>query len=280
MNILRNFSALILLSLCCASKAVAYYCHRQTFENKTFRYCISKGDRERTRDIIVFFHGMGNNERSYFEDCDTQKLQRRMNDNGYYPTVITFSMGKEWILSEKKNYSSIKFFTHRVLPYLEGKVGGLRDGHRILVGKSMGGFNAAVVDLKQPQYFSKVALLCPAFSTVSPFSSRTDIWSYIRRTFAILFFVNKALDVARAAFADNNEYKKNDPLKLVNSFDGPVRPKLFVSCGQQDFFGFHEGAKVFARAAEKRNFDVEYKPVIGGHCMFSKKATAHFIMED
>jgi Predicted esterase len=263
------------------SKAEAgYYCNRQTLDEKSFRYCISEGNRRTTQDIIFFFHGMGRSERSYFQDCDTQKLQRRMHEAGYYPTVITFSMGKEWILSEKKNTSSIKFFTHRVIPYLEAKVGGLRNGQRILVGKSMGGFNAAVVGLKQPDYFSKVALLCPAFSTVSPFGSRTDIWSYIRRTFAVLFLVNKALDVARAAFADNNEYKKNDPLKLVNSFDGRVKPKLFVSCGQQDFFGFQEGSKVFARAAEKKNFDVQYRPVMGGHCTFNKRATAHFIMED
>jgi hypothetical protein len=259
---------------------VDYYCGNQTLQGKPFKYCITRTDRKKNKDIIYFFHGMGSNEKAYFQDCDTAKVDRLMRDAGYQPTVITFTMGKRVVLSEKKSHSSVHFFSKSALPYLENKIGGLQGGRRILIGKSMGGFNAAVVSLKHPEMFQKVALLCPAFSTVSPFDSRGDIFSYIRRTFAIIPLVNMALGVAKNAFSGQEEYKKNDPLRMVSSFHGDVKPKYFVSCGQQDFFGFQEGAGAFAHAAEKNNFDVEYKPVWGGHCNFDKNATANFIMED
>ncbi len=148
----------------------------------------------------------------------------------------------------------------------------------MLIGQSMGGLNAIEASMHFPNLFSKVALLCPAVTTVGPFSSQDDINSYIKRTGAQPSKVKLLLSISRQVFINERDWDKHDPLKLITRYHGP-KPAIYTSIGMQDDFGFQEGAEEFYKIAKKEGFKSQWVPISGGHCNFDRRTTANFIME-
>ena len=102
-------------------------------------------------------------------------------------------MGPIWFLKEDK----FAAFQNEIMPALEARFAP-RDGHRLLLGGSMGGFNAYLAWVQAPQLFHRVAFVCPAFLPVNPFASRL---MFMRRAATRLDTVRAYSKVARAHFA-------------------------------------------------------------------------------
>ncbi|WP_374030185.1 alpha/beta fold hydrolase [Bdellovibrio bacteriovorus] len=263
------------------TESVDYVCGHETLKGVSFKYCLRDIDRRQTQDIVYYLHGLGGSEKSWFRQLfSTRIIQHRWKRNGYYPMVITVSFGKEWLLVNNRRHKLLPFFTKVAMPYLEKKVGGLKKGKRHLIGQSMGGFNALQLALKNPTLFNKVVLLCPAISTISPFADNREVWRYIFRTKAIPFFVRKMQKISQRAFINQKDWEQHDPLLLMRNFRGRIKPKMYLSVGMADGYGFQEGSRELYKLAQHDSFWFWWVPVFGGHCAFDRGTSANFIMGD
>ncbi|HWU42898.1 MAG TPA: alpha/beta hydrolase-fold protein [Bdellovibrio sp.] len=256
-----------------------YSCDSETQQGLTFKYCIRHVDRSKNQDVIYFFHGLMGDEETWFtQTYGTGMLERKWHWRGYDPTIVTISFGEVWLLVDNHRFPLIPYFKHIIVPLLEKKIGGLGQGRRMAIGESMGGFNAVEAALKIPNFFSKVALLCPAITTVGPFSSEQEIQAYIDRTKAVPDRVRLALSISKQVFINEDDWMKHDPLRILRLYHGH-KPNFYVSTGMQDDFGFQEGSEQFASLGKTDGYKTQWVPVAGGHCNFDRRTTADFIME-
>lgn len=258
-----------------------HYCSKETLDQVPFNYCIRQVDRSLTQDVVYFFHGLNGNAETWFTQyLGTKMIQGYWNRNDYKPTVITISFGTSWLLVNSHRSRLLPLFINKILPYLESKVGGLQSGRRMLIGQSMGGFNAVQASLQHPELFSKVALLCPALTTLGPFATDEEVLEYIKRNKADPALIANMLRITRQAFADPSEWDRHNPMKLVGQWTSVKRPQFHISIGLTDEYGFFEGSMEFTRLGLKNFFYFDWMPVIGGHCNFSRLAASKFIMGD
>lgn len=257
----------------------SYSCGSDKVQGMPFKYCYRHAEATNNDDIVYFFHGLNGSETTWFTQClGTGIIQKWWDFKGYKPRIVTISFGPKWLLVNNKRYPLLSALSKGIIPLLEKKMGGLRKGSRHVIGQSMGGFNAAEVALKNPGMFSRVALLCPAISTVSPYSSTQDINNYIFRTGAAKYLVEKMLGISHAIFTDESDWKNHDPLLLLKNYRSSQKSKFFVTIGMNDGYGFQEGALQFYRLAGSHGFLSRWVSTPGGHCNFNRKSTAYFIM--
>jgi hypothetical protein len=255
-------------------------CDSQEISNLKFNFCLYDPQKSnKSSDIVYFFHGLEGSEKTWF----TQVLGTRLIHNlwshwGYNPRIITVSFGPQWILADNEKYGYLRFMRTIAIPYLEKKIGGLNQGHRHLIGQSMGGFNAAEFSLKFPGFFSKVALLCPAITSVGPYSSYKDLERYIKRTGADRNLVYDLIKIGREYFMDQEDWENNNPLSLIRNYQSPKKSKYLISVGVNDDYGFYEGSRKFKLIAKLKQFSAEMASVPGSHCSFSRWNVAKFIV--
>ncbi|MGE5086300.1 MAG: alpha/beta hydrolase [Bacillota bacterium] len=259
-----------------------YSCDSQTLQGITFRYCLNHPDRKTNQDIVYFLHGLYGDEKTFFTQTQgTVMMANYWRRHGYEPTVVTVSFGDIWLLVNNSKFPLLPFFANQIMPFLEEKAGGLQHGRRLLMGQSMGGFNATEAALQIPGLFVKVALMCPAITTVGPYASQEEIDDYTKRTGASPMYVQLMLNIAKKVFEGPADWDNHDPIKLLERYPNDlVKPRFFVSTGTKDEFGFQEGSEVFVIKALEKGYEAQWVPVAGGHCSFNRIATANFIMGD
>lgn len=263
------------------SERLKYTCSGEQIQGVAFRYCYRDLSTTNSNDIIYFFHGLEGSEETWFTQyLGTLLIQKWWKHWGYRPRIVTVSFGPQWLLVNNQRYPLLPLFLKKIMPFLEKKVGGLKMGHRHLIGQSMGGFNAAEVALQSPGTFQRVALLCPAITTVGPYSSDQEIESYIDRTGAQPKLVRRMLAISRAVFLNQADWVRHDPLLLLKKYRDHTKSKFYISVGLDDGYGFQEGAHQFYLLAKTEAFFSKWLPVPGGHCSFNRLGTARFIMGD
>lgn len=259
----------------------SFTCDSEKIEGISFDYCYRNADSTNNKDIVYFFHPLNGSAATWFTQyLGTLMVQQWWQYRDYKPRIVTISFGKHWLLVNNARFPFLRLFTNSIMPFLEKKMGGLGNGHRHLIGESMGGFSAAYLALKKPGLFSRVALLCPAITTIGPFSSNQEIENYIGRTGAFPFFVNKMLRISRSIFINNKDWDNHNPLTLLKKYNGSNKTKFYVSTGIWDNYGFQEGSEAFYRLARSHSFFSIWIPVPGWHCNFNRINTANFIMGD
>lgn len=258
-----------------------FYCGSEELHGGRFKFCYRDPGSTNSDDIIYFFHGLGGSEKTWHRQClGTKMIQDWWDLNGYRPRIVTVSFGPQWLLVNNKKYSLISYFTKVVMPLMEKRMGGLRNGKRHIIGQSMGGYNGALISLKNPGMFSRVAMLCPAITTIGPFDSSRSIESYIARTGASRRLVDKMLGISRSVFVNEKDWEEHDPLRLLKKYSSSRKPRFYVSIGMMDGYGFQEGSEKFVRMAGNFSFLFSWVPVPGPHCNFKRIGTANFIMGD
>ncbi|MFV8259055.1 alpha/beta hydrolase-fold protein [Bdellovibrio bacteriovorus] len=258
-----------------------FICDSEELQGVRFKYCYRDPDSANNNDIVYFFHGLNGSEKTWHRQfLGTRTIQDWWELRGYRPRIISVSFGPQWLLVNNKRYPLLPAFTRVIMPFVEKKVGGLKGGQRHIIGQSMGGFNAAEISLKNPGMFSKVALLCPALATISPFASDREIDAYIRRTGALRCQVEKMQRISQSVFVDKKDWDNHDPLRLISRYPKGKKPRFYVSIGRNDGYGFQEGSAAFIKGAQAFSFLFSWVPVPGPHCNFKRIGTANFIMGD
>ncbi|UYL08267.1 alpha/beta hydrolase-fold protein [Bdellovibrio sp. SKB1291214] len=255
-----------------------YSCSEKNFYGTNVKYCINHVDRLRNQDIVYVFHGISASAESWFTKEDTRAISKLWLKKGYEPTVISISFGPVWMLVENEKYRYLSTLYNQIMPYLEYQLGGLGFGKRMVIGQSMGGFNAAEATLRMPGYFWKALLLCPALTVLGPFATAQEIKEYKERTHAESVLVDSIVKISKQYIVDQNDWDRHDPMKLLASYpQGFMKPLYYVSTGRGDNFGFQEGSQIFANLAKKYGFQAQWAPVFGFHCNFNRQGAADFI---
>lgn len=243
-----------------------------------WNYCEYQVPGSTSKDVLYYFHGIGGSEYEWQNFPFYDKTYSLWGNSA--PTVVTVSYGSAWLLAEQ-NSSGVsglyEHFIHTALPYLETQLK-LTPERRLLMGLSMGGFNASQLYLKNPELFNKVALACPALSTVSPYASREEIAAYQQRTGALDYYIARALGLSATYFPDEASWQTAAPVQQAQQRTNPTYPPLFVSGGMQDQYGFQEGGKAFVDAAAANGATAKWTPVQGPHCTFDIVGNALFLL--
>lgn len=250
------------------------------------RYCIARQAGSPSPDVLYYFHGLNDDEKFWLKEVGAPLYARWRSRGVPAPTVVSLSIhryrwGNFWLLSERNRGSDVsgdlERIAERAMPEVEQMLGHVR-GRRLLMGASMGGFNAAQLYLKYGARFSRVALVCPAVTIVSPFASKLDLWAYYWRTSASWYNVLGAVQLVKRVFPTEADYFREAPLTLIDTQLSARSAPLHVSCGADDEYGFDEGSREFVRRAELRGVQAVYQelPVGTRHGVPNGAAVADF----
>lgn len=234
-----------------ATASVTHECGQGTVRAVSYGYCIDRPAADvNDADVFVYFHGIYGSEQQWSQlTAIIQAISTAR--AGHMPTVISLSLGPAWLLSEfspNANPSSYRTLVDEILPVVEAKLA-VPVQHRTLIGQSMGGFNSAQLLGRDPHLFERVALICPAVSTLSPFSTDPEIAAYLARHPEIdPSLLRQAQFLTKMVYPTPQDYLPHNPLTIAAKLSA-ASPRIFVSAGTADEFGFYDGAVEFAKEA-------------------------------
>lgn len=246
-----------------------------------YDFCIYKNPK--SDDVLHYLHVNGGNVKSW-ENQNTNKMIRDhwTSAGKEFPNVITFSMGKAWLLTDvqkENNTSKYYAFINKILPDLENRLGGFT-GRRMLMGDSMGGLNSTFIMARAGNMFERVAINCPVITPMGPHAPSAEIDAYIERhqPYISRIWVWWMLNWGKEEFPTEQDWNNHSPIDTAKA--SPVMPQnLYVSTGTHDQFGIIEGAKIYADVAQAKGINVVWKPIQDGkHCSVNTKAVSEFLL--
>ncbi len=191
-------------------------CKTMTPQNM-FNICITQTKGSKNTDVIFHLHGVTGNQQQWIKKF--KSVRDIWRKNGFdAPAVATVSFGPTWFMAEKNSsrYSGLfKFYIDDVMPWVEKNLG-YKPGRKFLLGESMGGFNAAQFYFKRPDIFEKVAIICPAFTTWGPQSSKEEVEEYVKRNNANKGNISWLRAGLKAFFPKTSDWMNADVFQLVN----------------------------------------------------------------
>lgn len=227
--------------------------------------------------LLVFFHGLGGNERQWHDSDLFQDVQKQLAAQGKEPWILTVSFGRFWLLTEVPN-SAMLFpkVIDQFLPAMEQALLPSGFHHRTLVGMSMGGFNGSQVLLKRPQAFDKVALLCPAITAIGPQATDSEVSAYTHRTGAQPYRVHLMQTFTKREFPTVQDWEAHAPLTLAQKTG--ALPDIYLSCGLKDEYGFQEGAGLLFNFIQAKAKTATWIPIPdAGHCAIDEASVVEFL---
>jgi pimeloyl-ACP methyl ester carboxylesterase len=254
---------------------------QQCGQQAGLRYCVHRAVAGVNGDVVYHLHGRNLeaeiwNDPSYF----TAMVQ------GYWqsqrllpPTVVSLSYGPVWLLAPKglAEDSGLLDTIWRDIAAIETRIGPPK--RRLLVGESMGGLNALVLGLGQPQHFDKVAALCPTVYLDSPFDPLGQLGAAMVRTGAEPRIAFGLWTLARRYASNADEWRRIAPLSLIEGKAlAQARPSLYLSGGIYDRYGLYEGTEQLAQRAAQRGLPTEWHPLYGGHCAIDIASLGQFLV--
>ncbi len=241
-----------------------------------YSFCINRVPGSENPDVVFHFHGRHGaatwwNDATYYTGAVERRWAEMKVDA---PTVVGVSFGRVWLITD----DLLGVFLETVLPRIERE---LRQpyGRRMVVGESMGGVNALLVGLRSATRFSKVASLCAALATVSPYASIKDIISYVHRSSTTWQKALTLLMLSRQFYPNEDFWRANYPLPLSNTVDVSEGPAFYVSCGKTDEWGCTEGGEKLVENLRMRGGRVSWVATPGGHCDIDVNSLASFLTE-
>lgn len=247
------------------------------------QYCVYRDPQSTNLDVIYELHGLGGYVESWQGTEAYQKVRARWTEKNLpFPTVVSLSFGKAWLVvpKNKKRVSGLyEFIVDWAVPYIEEKIIGPVRGKRTLLGVSMGGFNAIEIFARKSKFFKRLAVTCPAIATVSPYASRKEIKAYKERTGAKSSKVFMALLISRSYFGSEAEYEKNSPqAALENNFQPTTDNQVYLSTALTDHYGFQEGIRALKVWFQNHGTDITYVEHEGWHCNMEPNSLADFLI--
>lgn len=254
-------------------------CYRANEGGQRYTYCVHSVTPSVNADVVYYLHGANGDAESWANGDHFREMYDTWGTQA--PTVVSVSYGPHWLLAERNpsRYSGLlTHFVQTVIPSIE-RERALKPARRHLAGASMGGFNASQLYLKNPELFSKVALLCPALAEIGPFSGDAAIDAYVARTGANRGMLDNSLYLTRLFFPNRAAWASADPLPVAQARVKAGYPDLLVTIGLQDDYGFFEGSSKFVDAVKAKGAKATYVSVQGKHCSWDWKSVIQFLVE-
>lgn len=215
-------------------------------------------DKSRKYPILYFLHGLGDNDQMFIHGGAFNLVQDLWERGQITEFLIaTPNAGASFYINSRDTKVKYEdFFLQEFLP-------GIAARYRVAPGRencaisgvSMGGYGALHLAFRHPEVFSGVSTHSPAvIDQIPAFASPTPA-SGIR---------GSVLEGAFGSPPDPFFWDRNSPLTLARKAN-LAGLKIYFDCGDQDDFGFEQGARLLDKALSKRNIPHEAHIYPGRH---------------
>jgi S-formylglutathione hydrolase FrmB len=231
-------------------------------------YCVQlpptyDATRSQRYPVLYFLHGLGQNEQTLFSTGGWSDIEDLRQQHKIADFLVVAPEGKRsfYINSADNAVRYSDFFLQEFIPAIESKYHVLpgRKG-RAITGISMGGYGALRFAFAHPELFSAVSAQSAALITQTPqeLSSAGHPGTSLGRLLGPAFGdpVNPSHWQQNSVFA----LARKNPAALKNL-------AIYFNCGQQDDFGFEDGAARLHQLLQSEKIRHEYHSYPGDHSL-------------
>lgn len=211
--------------------------------------------------VLYFLHGLGENEQTLLRSGGWGLIEDLRHDHkiGDFLMVAPEGRGSFFINSAAGRDRYSDFFLSEFIPYIETHYSILRERKaRGITGLSMGGYGALRFAFAHPELFGSVSAQSPALITESPRELDADLRDAGPLAKLLGSVFGNPIDIPH--------WNQNNPFQLLRRNQAEIRSQaIYINCGQQDEYGFAEGAKDFNRQLGTEKIRHEFHLYPGGH---------------
>jgi len=196
-------------------------------------------DQPKKYPILYFLHGLGQNEQALMLGGGWGLIEdlRQHRTISEFLIVAVEGRGSFFINSADGRQRFSDFFLTEFLPHIETEFRVLRTRKtRGVTGLSMGGYGALRFAFSHPELFGSVSVQSAALITQSPKQIGADLEEHAGPLSNLLAGVfGNPINVTH--------WNQNNPFVLAQKNRAQLKTlSIYINCGQQDDFGFEEGA--------------------------------------
>ncbi|HZQ93483.1 MAG TPA: alpha/beta hydrolase-fold protein [Candidatus Sulfotelmatobacter sp.] len=211
--------------------------------------------------VLYFLHGLGDNERTLFNSGGWTLLDdlRKRHEMGDFLIVAPEGRRSFYINSADGSVRYSDFFLQEFMAHIEGKYR-IRRGPagRAISGISMGGYGALRFAFAHPDLFSAASAQSAALITETPRQLDAAGRTGAPLTGVLDPVFGKPIQVAH--------WTANNPFLLARRNRAALRElAIYFNCGQQDNYGFEQGAAALHKQLSEEGVKHEYHAYPGDH---------------
>jgi S-formylglutathione hydrolase FrmB len=193
-------------------------------------------DKARKFPVLYFFHGLGDNEQMFVHGGAFNLVQDlwERKEIGEFLIVTPEAGATFYINSHSGKVRYEDFLVQEFLPAIESRYR-INPGraNRGVSGVSMGGYGALHLGFRHPELFTAVSAHSPALIDRIPAVASPSAGSGMR---------SRVLGETFGSPPDPAFWQRNSPATLARTANLSGL-KIYFDCGEQDDYGFEEGAK-------------------------------------
>jgi len=237
---------------------------------QTVHYCVqlpaeydAKSSTAQRYPVLYFLHGLGQNEQTLFSTGGWSVIDDLRRQNKISDFLVVAPEGKRtfYINSPGNTLRYSDFFLQEFIPAIERKYRVLPGRkNRAITGVSMGGYGALRFAFAHPETFSAVSAQSAALITQTPqeLSSAGRSGTPLGRLMGPAF--GEPVNVAH--------WNENSVFVLAKKNQTGLRSQaIYFNCGEQDDFGFEDGAAALHKQLQVEGVKHEYHSYPGDHSL-------------
>jgi S-formylglutathione hydrolase FrmB len=233
---------------------------------RSVRYCVMLPDSYETEStrkypILYLLHGLGQNEQALMRSGGWDLIEdlRQHHTISDFLIVAPEGRGSFFINSADGRERYSDFFLTEFFPQIETKFRVIRTRKtRGITGLSMGGYGALRFAFAHPELFASVSAQSPALITQSPKQMNEDLQRAGPLGNLLGGVFGNPINIAH--------WNQNNPFLLARQNRGELKSTaIYINCGQQDQYGFAEGASKLHQELVAEGIQHEFHLYPGGH---------------
>jgi len=222
--------------------------------------------RKDSDDIIFYLHGINRSELEWIEENGFGKMFYNVlkeNPDLKSYTVISITLGGTYLFIEGApspyNTDLETFFFKKIVPYFKEKYS--KKGNIYLIGHSLGGFNALILGLRNPDKIKAISVFSPYVAPISPFSK--DFENKGKELKMPDFQVAVLKSMLTNAYKTEEKWNDYNPFVLLNK--NTNFPYIALSDAKNDLPGFEWSIDNFNKELEKKRIEHSFCKSEGDH---------------
>ena len=234
--------------------------------DRAVRYCVLlppsyETESKKNFPVLYFLHGLGQSEQALIQSGGWGLIEdlRQRHTIGDFLLVAVEGRGTFVINSADGRERYSDFFLSEFIPHIESHFRIVRNRKsRGITGLSMGGYGALRFAFSHPELFGSVSVQSPALITESPKEMNADLPTAgpIARLLGGVF--GNPINLAH--------WNQNNPFVLAREHQAQLKTQaIYINCGQQDEYGFAEGASKMHQQLLAEGIHHEFHLYAGGH---------------
>ena len=223
--------------------------------------------------VLYFLHGLFENEKSWGDHSGQQTWESLMSQGKIGKFIVVMpDGGKSFYVNSfdgRERYED--FFMQEFIPAIDRKYRTManREG-RGISGVSMGGFGALHFGMRHPEVFGSAsahsAALIAKFPDPLPTEGRWGFYAHV-------------LQEPFGAPLNEVYFEASSPLTLADDPERFANLKLYFDCGDQDRYGFDEGARELDQILTSKSFAHQFALRPGNHGWSYLDQYLHYSLE-